>query len=158
VTRYCAASRLRANLRHLDLVRAAVDLQHLGVAAELLDAKLRHVTVAAEELHGLERDLHGCLRRIQLAGRGLGEAHRLASFTHLDLAEDEVLEVHAGDLHLRELQLDQLELPDRLAELDARAGVVETQCEALLDDAEGHGGDAGALHRERRLGARAALR
>src|SRR5262249_565619 len=73
---------------------------------------------------------------------------------HLDLAEDQVLEVHARDLHLRQLQLDELELADRLAELDARARVVQAETQALLDDAEGPGGDAGALHRERRLSAR----
>src|SRR5262249_59913501 len=49
-------------------------------------------------------------------------------------------------------------LTDRLAELDARARVVEAQAQALLDDAEGHGGDSGALHREGRLGARARRR
>ena len=41
----------------LDLVGAGVDLQHLGVAGELLDLVLGHVAVAAEELHRLERDL-----------------------------------------------------------------------------------------------------
>ena len=41
----------------LDLVGAGVDLQDLGVAGELFDPVLAHVAVAAEKLHGFERDL-----------------------------------------------------------------------------------------------------
>ena len=53
------ANRSRGNLRDLDLVGAAVDLQHLGVATELLHLELGHVAVASKQLHRLERDLHG---------------------------------------------------------------------------------------------------
>ena len=38
-------------------VGAGIDLQHLGVARELLHLVLGHVAVAAEQLHGFERDL-----------------------------------------------------------------------------------------------------
>src|SRR5689334_673398 len=154
----CLPEETPRDLRYLDLVRPRIDLQHLGVAAELLDLELGHVAVAAEELHGLERDLHRGLRRVELARRGLGEVHLPSGRRHLDLAEDEVLQVHACDLHLRELQLDELELADRTAELHAGAGVVERALAALLDDAERHCGDAGALHREGLLGAAARRR
>src|ERR1700750_3374642 len=43
----------------LHLVGARVDHQALGVTGELLDAVLGHVAVAAEQLHGLHRDLGG---------------------------------------------------------------------------------------------------
>src|SRR5437773_1878675 len=143
------------DLRDLDLVRARVDLQHLRVAAELLDLELGHVAVAAEELHRLERDLHRRLGRVELARRGFGEAQRLFRRRHLDLPEDDVLEVHARHLHLGELQLDHLELADRPAEGDARARIVDAEREALLDDAERHRRHARALLGERLLGARA---
>src|SRR4029453_3092998 len=42
----------------LDLRRALVDLEELRVAHELLDRILLHVAVAAEDLHGVGRDLH----------------------------------------------------------------------------------------------------
>src|SRR6266404_8166143 len=66
------------DLRDLDLVGAAVDLQDLGVAAELLDLELGHVAVAAVELYRLEADVHRRLRGVELARRRLGEAERLA--------------------------------------------------------------------------------
>lgn len=43
----------------LDLVAARIDHQPLGVTGQLLDAVLDHVTVAAEQLHRLHRDLGG---------------------------------------------------------------------------------------------------
>ena len=42
-------------------------------ASQLLDLVLGHVAVAAEDLHGLERDLGGGAGAVQLHGRGLGE-------------------------------------------------------------------------------------
>src|SRR5689334_18108266 len=152
----CLPEETPRDLRYLDLVRPRIDLQHLGVAAQLLDLELGHVAVAAEDLHGLERDLDRRLRRVELARRRLGEGHRLPRGGHLDLPEHDVLEVHARDLHLRELQLDQLEFADRAPELDARPRVLEALREALLDDPERHRRDAGPLHRERRLRARTA--
>ena len=69
--------------RRLDLVRAGVDLEDLGVPAELLHLELGHVAVAPEQLDGLERDLHGRLGRVELAGGGLGQVHALAVGHHL---------------------------------------------------------------------------
>ena len=91
----------RARSRDLDLVGAGVDLQHLGVAGELLDLVLGHVAVAAEELHRLERHLDRRLRRVELHRRRLGEAHRLALRRPVSIvAEHQVLDVHARHLHL----------------------------------------------------------
>src|SRR5437016_8104624 len=42
----------------LDLRRALVDLEQLRVAHQLLDRVLLDVPVAAEDLHGVRRDLH----------------------------------------------------------------------------------------------------
>src|SRR5262249_42037134 len=50
-------------------------------------------------------------------------------------------------------KMEELAGAARLAELYPRPRVVEAQLQALLDDAERHGGDPGALHREGRLGA-----
>src|SRR5208282_6028298 len=49
------------HLRHLlalNLVGAFVDLGDLGVAHVLLDRIVVHVAVAAEDLHGVDRDFH----------------------------------------------------------------------------------------------------
>ena len=110
------------DLRHLDLVGAAVDLEHLRVAAELLDEVLGHVPVAAEELHGLQRDVHRRLGAVELARRGFGEAHGAALRGELDLAEDEVLHVHAGAKALLEqIAFDDLDVGyGQLGRLEAR--------------------------------------
>ena len=99
------ASRYDSRLRAIWLTWISsvpgVDLEHLGVARQLLDLVLGHVAVAAEELHGLECDLGGRLRRVELPRRRLGQGQLLARALHLDLAEHEVLQVEPGDLHLR---------------------------------------------------------
>src|SRR6266704_3885724 len=52
----------------LDLRGALVDLEDLRVAHQLLDRVLARVAVAAEDLHGVERRLHG-----GVGGERLGE-------------------------------------------------------------------------------------
>ena len=69
------------------------------------------------------------------------------------MPEHQVLEVHPGDLHFRELRLDELEFADRPAELHAGTGILGAEFEALRDDPERHRRDARALHRKGRLGA-----
>ena len=108
----------------LDLVGAGVDLEDLGVAGQLLDPELGHVPVAAEELHRLHGHLGGGLGRVELHGRGLGQGEALAGGRHLDVAEHQVLHVEPGHLHLGQLQLDQLEVPDGLAPQHAVLGVL----------------------------------
>ena len=51
------AEQVLGDVGDLDLVGAGVDLEHLGVAGELLDLELGHVAVAAVELHRLQRHL-----------------------------------------------------------------------------------------------------
>ena len=55
----------------LDLRRALVDLEELRVAHQLLDRVLLHVAVAAEDLHGVGRDLHRRVGREPLRERRL---------------------------------------------------------------------------------------
>src|SRR5918999_2446275 len=55
----------------LDLRGALVDLEQLRVAHEILDRILLDVAVAAEDLDGVGRDLHGRVRREPLGERGL---------------------------------------------------------------------------------------
>src|SRR5438067_72086 len=119
---------------------------------QLLDLVLGHVAVAAEELHGLERDLDRRVRGVELHGRRLGQAGLTPVGQDLDVAEQQVLDVEAGHLHAGQLLLDELELGDGATELDPALGVVDAELEAALDDAEGHGGHARSLDGERGLG------
>jgi hypothetical protein len=100
-----------------------VDHQRLGVPGQLLDAVLGHVAVAAEELHRFHRDLGGRLGGVELC-RGLGQRDGLAGALLLDGSEHHVLHVDPGDLHLGQLQLDELETADLLAPERAALGVV----------------------------------
>src|SRR5690554_3182165 len=115
------------NLRDLNLVGAAVNLEDLRVTAELLDLVFGHIAVAAKELHGLERHIHRRLRRVELPGRSLGEAHLFTGASERDLPKDQVLKVHARHLHLRDLQLDELEIADGLTELHARLCIIKAE-------------------------------
>src|SRR5881628_875000 len=53
-----SAGQLAGDHHALDLVGALVDLGDLCVAHEALDGILARVAVAAEDLHGIGRDLH----------------------------------------------------------------------------------------------------
>src|SRR5207237_8067393 len=66
--------RLGDDLLH-DLVGTRTDPRQAGVAPRPLNRKLAHVTVAAEDLDRVVRDLAGDLRRQQLGLREL--AHRV---------------------------------------------------------------------------------
>src|SRR5215217_1137713 len=61
----------------LDLVRALVDLRDLRVPHVALDRVLGDVAVAAEDLHGLDRDRHGGVGGEELGHRGVLAAVRL---------------------------------------------------------------------------------
>ena len=74
-----------------------------------------HVSVAAEELDRLHRDVGGGRGCVELDRRGLRQRRQPAGPALFDRAEHHVADVDPGDLHLRELQLDQLELTDGLA-------------------------------------------
>src|SRR3954452_16181120 len=107
----------------LDLVRALVDLRDLGVAHVAFDRVLVDVAVAAEHLDGLDRHVHRGVRREQLGhGRVLAGVRLVA----VDLGARAVEQLARGGgarLHVGELELDALELRDRLPELAALVGV-----------------------------------
>ena len=68
-----------------------------------------------------------------------------ALLRRLDHPEQDVAHVHSGDFHVRQLELDELELPDLLAPQLALLGVVDAQPQAFLDDTQRHGRDADPL-------------
>src|SRR2546421_491885 len=75
-------------------------------------------------------------RRVELHRGGLGQRHRLPRLRRLDHAEHEVLDVESRDLHLGELQLDELVVADRSPELLAFLRVLDALLETPFDDAE----------------------
>ena len=108
---------VRAITSALDLVRALVDLRDLGVAHVALDGVLADVAVAAEHLDRLDRDGHRGVGGEQLGHRGVLAAVGLVA---VDLRARLVEQLAGGGrarLHVGELELDPLELVDRLAEL-----------------------------------------
>src|SRR4051794_12274266 len=127
----------------LDLVRALVDLGDLRVAHHPLDWIFLDVAVAAEDLHGVGRHVHG--------GVGAGElAHRreLGQLGAVDPRVEHVrdaVEQPARALELRphvgEHELDPLLLGDRLSERDPLGGVAERVVERRLANPERLRGD-----------------
>ncbi|CFB95087.1 Uncharacterised protein [Mycobacterium tuberculosis] len=142
---------------YLDLVAAGVDHQRLGIASQLLHPIFGHVAVAAEQLDGLHRDIGGGLRGIQLDRRGLGQRQLFAGFEPLDGLKYHVLHVDPRNFHFRQLQLDQLELPDVTAPQRAGLCVIHTQPVAFVDDAQRHERHAEAFDGEIGAGAVAAV-
>src|SRR5512138_3685197 len=147
------AQQLLGDDHSLDLVRALVDLGDLGVAHEALDRELAGIAVAAEDLHRVGGHLHGGIGGQALRGRGL---ERGAGDPVIDEAggvvHDQARGVHRHR-HVREHELDALELPDGLVEGAALAGVGHRGVEARLGDADRLGPDGGprlleGLHRD----------
>src|SRR4051795_5874677 len=102
----------------LDLVRALVDLRDLRVAHHALDGVLGDVAIAAEDLHRLDRHEH---RRV--GGEELGHRAVLAQLRVVAVGQraglvEQLARRGRPRLHLRELELDSLQLVDRLAEGD----------------------------------------
>ena len=105
------------------LVGALAYLKQLGVAHKALDVVLLAVAVAAEHLLALQADLRAARTGKQLGLRGL-EGVALALGLHAGGVVGH--ELHGADLggHVRELELDALELADGLAEGGALVGGV----------------------------------
>src|SRR2546427_102318 len=56
----------------LDFTGAFIDLRDFGVAEQFLDGEIPHVSIPAEQLHGLRRDPHRRLGREQFSHAGVG--------------------------------------------------------------------------------------
>jgi len=126
---------------------AAADLDQLGVAPELLDAVLRAVAVAAEDLDRRVGDLLGRGRAEQLRGVG---AHAVARGRRHRRGDAVDQRAHRLDLRVRlaEVALDLAVLVDRLAEAVALLRVPRHRLEAALADAEAHRREAEPLDLE----------
>src|SRR3954451_17491684 len=107
----------------LDLVRALVDLRDLRVAHHPLHRVLVHVAVAAEHLHRLDGHRHGGVGGEQLGHRGPLAQARLAAVGHRARIVEQLARRGGARLHVGELELDALEVVDRLTEGDALARV-----------------------------------
>src|SRR3954451_12430557 len=104
-------------------------------------------------LHRFERNLCGRLRRVELHGRRFGECWSVTTVGPLDMAKDEVLHVHPRHLHSCELELDELEIANWMAELDTIPCIVNRQLQAPLNDPKSHCSDTRPLGGKRPLGA-----
>ena len=133
----------------LDLVGAGVDLQHLGVAGRAARPGTRPCSRCrrrAAPPRARPPSRPGRSRASSPTPRR-GSA-RLAGRRHLDVAEHEVLDVHAGDLHLGELvSWISWNSPMGWPNCTRSLAYCDAELEALLDDPERHRRDAGALHR-----------
>src|SRR5262245_46400714 len=108
----------------LDFRGPFADRPELRVTKRALDRILLHVSVAAVDLDRLEGHLYGDLARVELRHRGFGlvfdplVAQRRGALRQ----EPRAFDLHR---HLGKLELDRLELGDRLVELLASLRVVE---------------------------------
>src|SRR6476646_7260523 len=146
----CRGSAHGAGDHHaLDLVRALVDLGDLGVAHHPRARVLVDVAVTAENLDRLDRHLHRVVGGEELGHRGplaegggaLGLVGHRAGFV------EELAGGSGAGLHVGELELDRLQLVDRLAEGDPLGGVAVGVVGRALGDPDrlGGGAEAGAL-------------
>ena len=136
----------------LDLARALVDLQELGVAHQLLDRVVPDVAVAAEDLDRVDGRLHGAVRAVDLGVAG----HDRIADAGVQVPGGLLVEQARGfdaDGHVREHGLHHLVLGDGDAEGLAILGVGDALVEAALHEPGGQRADVRAglvegLHRE----------
>ena len=103
----------------MNLIGPRVDLQHLRIARELFDVVLAHVAVATVDLHGFHCDFHSSPSAVELHRARFGEGDPTTKLGAFDCSEDHVLNVDARNFHASKLVLNQLELSNRTAELNA---------------------------------------
>src|SRR4051794_11107162 len=126
----------------LDLVGALVDLGDLGVAHVALDRILLDVAVAAEDLDGLDGDAHRVVGGEELGHRAVLGQRGLAAVGHRARLVEQLARGGGAGLHVGELELDRLQVEDRLAEGDALARVLRGVVGRALGDAHGLRGGA----------------
>src|SRR5215471_8600045 len=137
-----------------DFARARTDLVELGVAQISSGGIVVDIAVAAEKLNRIERDLGGVLGGVE-DGTGGILARGLAAVTCLCHGIDVSLARVHPDIHVGDLALDQLKLPDRLSELAALVYVGRHDIHACLHDAERPGPRIGLGVDHQHLGLRA---
>src|SRR5215471_720701 len=118
----------------LDLVGALVDLRDLGVSHHALHRVLLDVAVASEHLHGLDRDRHRGVGAEDLGHRGVLAFLRVVLVGHRARLVEQLARGCRAQLHVRELELDPLELVDRLPELAALLRVLDRVVRRALGD------------------------
>src|SRR4029450_8182625 len=127
-----------------DLACACTDLVEFGIAQISSGRIIVDVDAAAEELNRVKRDLGGVLGGIEdgaggVLPRGLPAVACLRHGVDIGLTR-----VHA-DIHVGNLALDELKLPDRLPELPALVDIGRDHVHACLHDAERSGRQHHAL-------------
>src|ERR1035437_3930019 len=123
-----------------DLVGAATEAVTAQVTPEAGDPGPGVDADATEDLHGVVGDLEGSHRRVALAQCAL-TAQRRALVHHPGRLVDEVADVLELDRHVRQLELDQLEGADRLAELHPLRCVAGSVVERALGETQAGGRD-----------------
>src|ERR687888_1594955 len=118
----------------VDLRRALVDERGARVAEVALDSVLVRVAVRAEDLDRVVRGLESRLRRVPLRERGLARVPA-PLVLHPRCLHDEELRGLVAEHHRGDHVLDELVLPDRLAERLPLARVLDRALEAGADDA-----------------------
>src|SRR5215213_6556108 len=96
----------------LDLVGALVDLGDLGVAHHPLDGEVLGEAVAAEQLNGIGRDLHGHVGGVALRCRAEEREVLVAAFGLRGRDVDHLARGFQSHGHVREHELDALEVDD----------------------------------------------
>src|SRR2546429_9693069 len=139
---------LARNDRALDLVRALVNLRDLGVAHEALDGILARVAIAAEDLHGVGRHLHGGVAREALGHRRLHRRDGAAIDERGGVVHRQPRGLR-GHRYVGQHDLDPLDGRDRLSELASLLGVADGGVERGLRDAHRLRADRGPRAIER---------
>lgn len=127
----------------LDLIGAFENLKDLGVADPLFDGVVAHVALAAEDLDGVDSDLHGDIGGVALRHGAFGLEVGDVGAGHPGGAPDHEAGGIDGHGHIGQHEGDALVLDDRAAELDAGFGVVEGVFVGGAGDADGVGADDG---------------
>ncbi len=140
---------LAGDHRAEDVVRALSDRHQRRVAVKPLDLVFGGVAVSTVDPHGLERGGDADLGRVELGHPGLEIGAPAGVESRGRPPGEQPRRLHLGR-HVRQLQLDRLEVRDRAAESMALACVGERAVEACLRHTHGPAGDVDATELERR--------
>src|SRR6185369_2626850 len=137
------AQELAGDDQALDLARALADRAQLRVPKVALHRVVLDVAVAPVDLHRLHGHLDGGLAGVELGHGGLHGVLLARVAQRGRPPGQEARGIHLGG-HVRDLELDGLEVRDGVAELAAVRGVAVRGLERGLGDAQREGGDPDA--------------